>query len=520
MRKGTSGAWASPASEPVAVVSSPPVREIKDALVAEIVQDNVCVFVGAGVTISSCMTPAGSPPHLTWAGLLGSGARRCVALGLKDEQWEKRQLASIAARDPDELVTVGQNITAALKRHRSGELGVWLSDVLRDLVPTRPSLAEAIDRMASIVVSTNYDLTFEQITGRGKVSHSETGALLDVLRGRSRDVLHIHGHIDRPDDVVLGTSSYRDLLENETAQRSLQALALTKTLVFVGFGAGAGDPTFSPLFDFTTRVLGPTKERVYVVGRRGDRDAVLRSMPGVTYLPCGEDFEDLPSYLVDLAHAAKPRQGRPAASEPPGETLQLFSTRSQRTTLTVDAGELRCRVVDLASGKTTRSWSMPLGQARSYAETGRITAEPPPNGQRSGRLTIGPRENWMYSAKLFVSARDVVAQVNRLLGTSGPTTSPVPGAGDPVQDPRGGPQARPLSDFFLAAFSPSELRRFVDHHYSRLAVRLPVAGTAMDLAHGLVHLLQREGLVGEELREQLRSERPNRAAEIDALWAS
>lgn len=79
-----------------------------------------------------------------------------------------------------------------------------------------------------------------------------------------------------------------------------------------------------------------------------------------------------------------------------------------------------------------------------------------------------------------------------------------------------------LRALLQASFSADELRRFITHNLGRdFAACLPSPGVSLaELAFSAAENIIRHGYVNRDLRAALRSERPNRAAEIDAVFAA
>jgi SIR2-like domain len=83
------------------------------------------------------------------------------------------------------------------------------------------------------------------------------------LRGDHEAILHLHGHWQDPASVVLGIRSYEAVLTDSHAEAMRKALAATRTLVFVGCGAGLADPNFTALRGWLTEVFVSSPYRHY-----------------------------------------------------------------------------------------------------------------------------------------------------------------------------------------------------------------------------------------------------------------
>lgn len=88
--------------------------------------------------------------------------------------------------------------------------------------------------------------------------------------------------------------------------------------------------------------------------------------------------------------------------------------------------------------------------------------------------------------------------------------------------PKPGSLVGNLRALLQASFSADELRRFVSHNIgSDFAANLPSPGVSLaELAFAVAENLIRHGYIKRELRDALRSARPNRAADIDAVFSA
>lgn len=74
----------------------------------------------------------------------------------------------------------------------------------------------------------------------------------------------IHGHLDRPNSVVLGSRDYQDLLFRTPGYRQfLETLFATHTVLFVGFGGS--DPNVDGVFDRLASIYSRTLDRHFIL---------------------------------------------------------------------------------------------------------------------------------------------------------------------------------------------------------------------------------------------------------------
>jgi tetratricopeptide (TPR) repeat protein len=162
---------------------------------------------------------------------------------------------------------------------------------------------EALAALPGSLATTNYDGLLETVTGRPAVTWRQSAPFEQVLRGDYQAILHLHGHWQDPESVVLGVRSYEAVVGNTHAEAMHKALASTKTLVFVGCGAGLADPNFGALRRWLAQVFASSPYRHYrlclqqeLADLWHDHGPAERIVP-VAY---GENHEDLAPFLHSL----------------------------------------------------------------------------------------------------------------------------------------------------------------------------------------------------------------------------
>ncbi len=121
------------------------------------------------------------------------------------------------------------------------------------------------------VLTTNYDSLIE-----GAYSIESGGSLPPVwtqedllfrpspLRGSGFFIFKIHGHLDRPNSVVLGSRDYQDLLFRTPGYRQfLETLFATHTVLFVGFGGS--DPNLDGVLDRLASIYSRTLDLHFIL---------------------------------------------------------------------------------------------------------------------------------------------------------------------------------------------------------------------------------------------------------------
>lgn len=263
------------------------------------------LLAGTGVSISATMGDS----HASWKGLLESGIDRCRDFGqpkLKDDDVEHMTKA-LESNDIDNWLSVATLIERKLKYPLSREWAKWLKDTVGSLSLKSTNLIEAMLGLELPIVTTNYDNLFSQrpLSRRLNPIDWKSGIFDEYFLSSPLDyVFHLHGSILNPQSVVLGISSYSEVLNDRFVQNFTRLLSLYKGFIFVGYGGGFDDPNFSQLVEF----IGAygSLHRHYLLVRECDLNNYgdLANLYPISY---GETYEDLPNFLRSLPYG-KERQ--------------------------------------------------------------------------------------------------------------------------------------------------------------------------------------------------------------------
>jgi tetratricopeptide (TPR) repeat protein len=172
---------------------------------------------------------------------------------------------------------------------------------------------EALKSLRIPLATTNYDGLIEEVTEWEPVTWRQGSEAERVLRGEAEGVLHLHGFWKDPESVVLGIRSYHAVRSDLHAQAVLRGLRLTRSLLFIGFGAGLADPNFGDLLRWSRETFEGTEYRQFRLARTSEVDTVQRQHPPeerIFVVPIGESHDDLAPFLRGLAvpieHARHP----------------------------------------------------------------------------------------------------------------------------------------------------------------------------------------------------------------------
>jgi len=296
---------------------------------------NVIPVVGAGVSLYATQ----GEPLASWKGLLANGLRRCQDVAVDhniDDAWVAERLKQLESPLVDDLLSVATLVSRLLRR-KPEEYRRWLRETVGALVAKHTDVADLLHGVP--IATTNYDGLLESITGRTAITWHEPARVFDVLNDPARaakSIVHLHGYWDDSDSVVLGIDSYETLLGSKQAQTLQQLLVGSRTLLFIGFGAGLSDPNFETLLAWVSSSFEGVDHIHYQLVRSGDIDAArARHGSHVRVLSYGENFTDLPAFLKSIFDADNgavvipptPAQKRTVPPPPNFEADDCYVTR-------------------------------------------------------------------------------------------------------------------------------------------------------------------------------------------------
>lgn len=280
----------------------------------ELIRDDptqVLVIAGTGVSIAAVKGSSGGDVA-SWGGLLHSGIKECERLYARDlpRRWSLRQQLALRHGDLDEWLGVAELVSRKLKAPGPDFAG-WLEKTVgnlrtRDFPANQevPQGLKALARRGVLLATTNYDDIVAEAAGLRPITWQEPGKCEAALKGKRESVLHLHGHWDRPESVILGVRSYEMILGNEQAQAIQRLMGGMKTLIFVGFGQGLADPNFGALLEWAGRAYQDSRTRHYRLYCDAE-EARIRANPladrRVKPIRYGEDHRKLGGFLSSLA---------------------------------------------------------------------------------------------------------------------------------------------------------------------------------------------------------------------------
>jgi len=307
-------------------VSEKPREALVADLRAQIEAGQVLIIAGAGVAVAA--TAGGVPGSnrvASWKGLLADGIERCVLVGrpAATEGWAERLRADLESADLDDLLSMAERVASRLGAPAEGEYRRWLRGTVGALRVSDPSVPRALAELGTTIATTNYDGLLEEVTGRPPVTWRDGARMERVVRGDEAGILHLHGHWQDPESVVLGIRSYEKVLGDAPAQAMIRALRTLRTLVFVGCGAGLEDPNFAALLAWSRDVFAGSEYRHFRLCLNSEVAALHALHPPEERLfpvPYGGEHGDLVPFLRGL------RARRSPAAIPPAPTPATASS--------------------------------------------------------------------------------------------------------------------------------------------------------------------------------------------------
>jgi formylglycine-generating enzyme required for sulfatase activity len=275
-----------------------------DDLKKSIEARNVTVVAGSGV---ACATTKAAPG---WSQLIQTGIDHCASALNAKPSWCRK--ASLLLPDPDDdddepsldlMLSAAELVHQKIKSVGDGEFAGWMREQFESLEPDDSSVIDAIVALETRLVTTNYDDLIEQVSGLRGITWKDRRETMRDVRRDDRRVLHLHGHWNAPESVVLGLESYIEVANDAHAQTVMRTLGAATSLLFVGCGEdGLADPNWGRFLEWLRQFDkdGGHEHRHYRLVLEKDRfDPIGRLFP----LVYGKKHSDLAGFLRKLAPA-------------------------------------------------------------------------------------------------------------------------------------------------------------------------------------------------------------------------
>jgi len=274
----------------------------------------VVAVVGSGISMA---TSSKAP---TWRELIESGLERCRLLGAKDA-WCRAVEGQLKLEEfPDMLLAAAELVHQKLLGHGVGQFARWLRETFEEIEPEDPGVIEALSGLGIPIVTTNYDDLIEKVTGLKGVTWRESRVVDRVMHGNESRVLHLHGHWDDPDSVVLGVRSYEAVKGHEHTQAVMKALGMTKSFLFAGCGdEGLSDPNFGKFLTWL-EAMEASSDAEHLHYRFVLREDGVPVRGNLYPLAFGSAYDELAPFLRRLVPDRKPEPRPRRAGDRRGRT--------------------------------------------------------------------------------------------------------------------------------------------------------------------------------------------------------
>ncbi len=191
--------------------------------------------------------------------------------------------------DPEDIrgmIKAGDLLMAAQElqeRVTTASISDFLNHVFRDR-SVRPSSAHLLLPQIPFraVLTTNYDTLIEgsySLSSKGRIppvlTQLDLSARPSLLRRSEFFIFKLHGHLDRPESIVLGSRDYQDMLFQAPGYRQfLETIFATHTVLFIG--CGGLDPDLDNVLDRLAALYSRTLDRHFILLPSGRMNATQK----------------------------------------------------------------------------------------------------------------------------------------------------------------------------------------------------------------------------------------------------
>jgi hypothetical protein len=242
--------------------------KFKGTIPPEIIQaikSNRCIlFVGSGLSAKVARTNGKKLP--LWGSFLNE---------LLDYAKSKNAIFWNGPEEIEDTIKKGNYLLAAQELQECislGEFSEFLNSIFRDrkVIPTTTH-KNVFKIPFRAILTTNYDSLLEgayALTHEGQVpvkfTQEDLKTISSPLRNEDFFLFKIHGDIDRPESIILGSRSYNQILfRTPEYLHFLETLFTTHTVLFVGFSGNDIDMDF--VIDRLSTIYSRTLNKHYIL---------------------------------------------------------------------------------------------------------------------------------------------------------------------------------------------------------------------------------------------------------------
>src|SRR5881296_1663804 len=174
--------------------------QIIEELKREIRTGRALIIAGSGVSLGA----TNANEFASWTGLLHNGATYCAELYPElATTWVKRVHEEIDSADIGDLLSAAEKVSEKLGAPHGGNFARWLRETVGTLRVQNGEIIEALCGLGGVLATTNYDSLITQVSQLPSVTWKNLPKVQRIIREKERAVIHLHGHWEAPESVVL-----------------------------------------------------------------------------------------------------------------------------------------------------------------------------------------------------------------------------------------------------------------------------------------------------------------------------
>jgi SIR2-like domain/NACHT domain len=274
-------------------------------LIERFQKGEVIVVTGTGVTAAS--VSAEQRGVASWAGLIKHGLEFCRTVAGSNAAQIDIFLEVLNGNNStlDDMFDAANYVSRRLKKANPPRFDHWLDAAVGTLTLSDRTLIDAIAALKCPILTLNYDSLIQITLGRDVTKWNQPNIAQAVVRQDFNRVLHLHGHYADSETVILSDADYATIKADDAIQAILDAIVVTKTLLFIGCGETLNDPNWKPLLDKLEGIFAVRDSQSLYRHYLLVRDVEVEKFNGINsqivVVPYGRQYQDLPEFLAQLA---------------------------------------------------------------------------------------------------------------------------------------------------------------------------------------------------------------------------
>lgn len=253
---------------------------LTDSFIHKIQNDNIVVFIGAGLSINS-----GFP---SWNALI-----EAILDGIKDKEVKSEKFKS-ALRD-DILTPI--EVLEKISKYKTEVIEILYKELSKFNDVTSTDLHKKIGLLSNKIITTNYDSLLEQsLPDFNKITYTNNFKVAK-LSEIDKYIYKIHGDISEPDRCILFPQEY-ELHYSEQENSSVfefKKIISDKSILFIGFSLT--DPYINYVFDYINNLYSGFSPEHYIITTDKSKDWPSKISP--ILIDNYDDLENVLNTLID-----------------------------------------------------------------------------------------------------------------------------------------------------------------------------------------------------------------------------